>query len=252
MRKSLSRKIVIIVLALFLTLSAGYALFSETITIEGTATAKGDFNLTTTCIAGVESKLDSMFELSLGENGYANDSCIVSDNKVVMSVELQAPGAVRFFTIDIKNTSSIDAAVEVNSDGHVVYNNAVSNLKVTNTATNEVSERSYVGMEQTYDSFGRDFPYFVLGTNIIKLENGTYIIDDADYLEKIYKDNDGKNYFKLSPNESITVLFMAEWYEYSDKQGYISETTFTMPIKFKQFTSDMVIDTDFEPCMFGC
>ena len=43
MRKSINKTVVIIVLALFLTISVGYALFSDTITIEGTATAQDKF-----------------------------------------------------------------------------------------------------------------------------------------------------------------------------------------------------------------
>ena len=38
-------KILIGCLALLLVMAVGYALFSETITINGTATAKGDFNM---------------------------------------------------------------------------------------------------------------------------------------------------------------------------------------------------------------
>ena len=42
-------KILVGCLALLLVLSVGYALFSETIEINGTATAKGDFDITYTC-----------------------------------------------------------------------------------------------------------------------------------------------------------------------------------------------------------
>ena len=45
-------KILVGCLALLLVLSVGYALFSETITINGTATAKGNFDMTATCQSG--------------------------------------------------------------------------------------------------------------------------------------------------------------------------------------------------------
>ena len=57
MRESINKTTVIIVLAVFLTLSVGYALFSDTITIEGTATAQGNFDLTATCNTGVSQEL---------------------------------------------------------------------------------------------------------------------------------------------------------------------------------------------------
>ena len=41
--------IIIGVIALILAVSVGYALFSDTLTINGTATAKGDFNLSYAC-----------------------------------------------------------------------------------------------------------------------------------------------------------------------------------------------------------
>lgn len=40
-------------LVLQLALSVGYALFSETITINGKATAKGNFDITATCTPGL-------------------------------------------------------------------------------------------------------------------------------------------------------------------------------------------------------
>ena len=47
---SKNNKILIGCLALLLVMSVGYALFSDTITINGSATAKGEFKLTTTCM----------------------------------------------------------------------------------------------------------------------------------------------------------------------------------------------------------
>ena len=41
--------VIIGVIALILAVSVGYALFSDTLTINGTATAKGDFNLSYAC-----------------------------------------------------------------------------------------------------------------------------------------------------------------------------------------------------------
>ena len=42
-------KILVGCLALLLVMAVGYALFSENITINGTATAKGDFDISYTC-----------------------------------------------------------------------------------------------------------------------------------------------------------------------------------------------------------
>ena len=66
-------------LALLLVMVAGYALFSQNLTINGTAKAQGDFSVTPTCQTGIPANLvestKSMFGAYFGtywvdENGY--------------------------------------------------------------------------------------------------------------------------------------------------------------------------------------
>ena len=45
--------IIIGVISLILVVAVGYAIFSDTLTINGSATAKGDFSITTTCTPGI-------------------------------------------------------------------------------------------------------------------------------------------------------------------------------------------------------
>ena len=75
-------KLLIGCLALLLVLSVGYALFSETITINGTATAKGSFDITTTCVPGYSSELFALGIPSADyeQAGFANSICDVNDN----------------------------------------------------------------------------------------------------------------------------------------------------------------------------
>ena len=72
-------KILVGVLAFVLVCVVGYALFSESITVTGTATADGNFNITATCYKGIYEKSNLTNEdLGFGpEGGYANDSCKV-------------------------------------------------------------------------------------------------------------------------------------------------------------------------------
>ena len=55
---SKNNKILIGCLALLLVMSVGYALFSDTITVTGTATAKGNFDVTATCQTGLASNIE--------------------------------------------------------------------------------------------------------------------------------------------------------------------------------------------------
>ena len=111
-------KILMGCLALLLVMTVGYALFSENITINGTATAKGDFSITPTCQPGIPSNLAegdntkaiiSYYESDIQENGYYNDSCTVSGDTVNFKSDFKWPGARRYFTIKVKNTGSVTA-----------------------------------------------------------------------------------------------------------------------------------------------
>ena len=87
-------KILIGCLALLLVLSVGYALFSETIKINGTATAKGNFSIKIECKAG---------------DGYGNvlDSCTVKGNNVTTTSILTKPGEYIYYELKITNNGTI-------------------------------------------------------------------------------------------------------------------------------------------------
>ena len=106
------KKVIIGVLAVILVAAVGYAIFSDTLTINGTATAQGNFDLTYTCTPGLTNEDFVSAETSspiITDNNYANDSCNVNGNKITYSAELLQPGATRNFTIKITNTGSIPA-----------------------------------------------------------------------------------------------------------------------------------------------
>ena len=117
-----SNKILVGVLAFVVSVLMGYALFSETITVTGTATAKGDFEITKTCSAGFMSDLineGAYPSADYNQNGFSNDSCSVNGSKVTFSTTLAYPGARRYFTVKLENTGSIPAIVDganTNSD----------------------------------------------------------------------------------------------------------------------------------------
>ena len=75
------RKIIVGVLALAITMIIGYALFSENLTIDGTAKAEGSFDITAECTPGLPDERFIIGDIHK-DNNYENDSCEVSDNKV--------------------------------------------------------------------------------------------------------------------------------------------------------------------------
>ena len=118
MRKNINRTTVIIVLAIFLTLSVGYALFSDTITIEGTATAQGKFDIVATCQLGISDGIEIGFRFA-EEKGYGNDPsknwCSVNENNITYSVELLHFNSIRYVTTKFTNEGTITAVYDINS-----------------------------------------------------------------------------------------------------------------------------------------
>ena len=110
-----NNKILVGVLALIVAMTIGYALFSDNITITGTAKAKGDFSITATCKTGLDSRL-TLSELGLDpEGGYRNDSCTVSGNTVSISLDLDYLTATRYFTVKMTNSGTIDATLNLSN-----------------------------------------------------------------------------------------------------------------------------------------
>ena len=115
---SKNNKILVGCLALLLVMSVGYALFSDTIEINGSATAKGDFNLVTTC-----DEAEPVNDLNSGSVTDATITC--NDNIVNASATLDYPGSKKWFRIKVKNEGTISAklkeVVELNNPDLVYF-----------------------------------------------------------------------------------------------------------------------------------
>ncbi len=99
-------KILIGCLALLLVLSVGYALFSETITINGTATAKGSFDITATCKIITES--DGRDYYTMGGTGV----CDISTGVIKTTSTLNKPTDMVFYEVTLKNSGTIPAKLK--------------------------------------------------------------------------------------------------------------------------------------------
>lgn len=213
-------KIFVGCLALLLVMVAGYALFSQNLTINGTAKAQGDFSVTATCQAGIPANLvtsiKSMIDTGwIDENGYYDDSCTVSGNIINYQASFKYPGARRYFVVKVKNTGSI-TAVQPNEQGH---NGRLNGEEVCiDNNNNDVfdSDECFtdsLGLEIGMDIFDADF----IPDVPIAIENKdgtiTTYIDMTNMTEEelnskyFVLDEDGVNYaFKLEPGESAYFL----------------------------------------------
>ena len=156
---SKNNKILIGCLALLLVMSVGYALFSDTITINGSATAKGDFEITTEVV-----DLNNYFNLtggvSVSGGVVENPTISVVDNKVISSVTFGAPGSHQYFGIKMKNTGSIPATLSSIID----KTNNYTIIDKSFEAGNAVSAPYHLGVNEDLtaemlvdDSWGFDF-----------------------------------------------------------------------------------------------
>ena len=139
MKKNLS---VAVVLAVLLTLAVGYALFSQTINITGTATAQGSFSYTIDVQKELNSEIDSnnLYEVydNYGSTGadYYDDltstqgltsSISNSGNNVTYSVAFTEPGQNQYFTVKVTNTGTIPMSID--------YYNLLSGVNPTMSGT---------------------------------------------------------------------------------------------------------------------
>ena len=105
-------KIFVGCLALLLVMVAGYALFSQNLTINGTAKAQGEFSLSMTCTTGILDEIKN-YDAGYGsQSGYSNDSCSVANDTVTFHTDLAYPTARRYFTVKVVNTGSVIAVDE--------------------------------------------------------------------------------------------------------------------------------------------
>ncbi len=100
---------VLCIVVFFLVLSVGYSIFSETVTINGTATAKGNFDVEFTSIGEIES-------VGYTKKGLESQKLAqISDDKNTLRIivnSLDFPGAYVIVPVTVTNVGSIPAVLE--------------------------------------------------------------------------------------------------------------------------------------------
>ncbi len=194
--------IIIGILALFVVMVVGYALFSKDIEIKGTATAKGDFSLTTTCEKGINSAFVSLMEGVEDfpkEGGYENDYCSANGTTVSFHSDLKYPGAARYFTVKITNTGTIDA--EWNLGSGVQIKKRKTCVDGMNGELNGSIEDAEC---QEYDYLNGSYIYTIVNPMGVEKTDGTMVTDYA----AIVDENEN---LTLKPGESVYVIMFNEF-----------------------------------------
>ncbi len=110
------------VVAFILAVAVGYALFSETLTVNGTATAKGDFDVEFTSVGEIT-------KVGYTEQTAGTEIATISSDKNTLTVtvnKLDYPGAYVEIPVTITNKGSIDAKLKnINETGLTETDRAV-------------------------------------------------------------------------------------------------------------------------------
>ena len=216
-------KILVGCLALLLVLSVGYALFSETITINGTAKAKGDFEITTT---EVDKGYAEEYFLAIYNPEYENPVMSINDNVVTTSVSLKNPGATYTFGVKMENTGSIPARIKSIKD---LTNDSIIFDRDTNTYGDyfySVGEKPNTiraeflfegGYTSDFAGSPEDYPRFT--------EQG--ILDPDAFINAV-----------LDPGESIYFFFEYSWNKNATKSEENLSLTWNIQFNFEQVTAN--------------
>ncbi len=177
-------KILIGCLALLLVLSVGYAYFSQNITINGTATAKGSFDLTSTCEMVTE-------DFTLGDGtsipaSTGTGTCKVEGNKITTTSTFSKPSDEVYHNVTITNNGTIPAVLK------------------TVDSSNNVDE----SLVNTGDVYYLDKQNLLMGFYRIAL-NGQVQETFGDSAVEAAK-------LVLQPNETITLVINQAWVNNED------------------------------------
>ena len=235
-------KILVGCLALLLVLSVGYALFSDTITINGTATAKGNFDIGITYEPNMASTFKNAWDyvapdgVVKEENGYKNDSCIVNDDNVTINVDLLYPGARKNFILKFTNNGSISGMLSeqnITNDSNMCFdydgNELYSDDECYKTTTDSI-KKADLELGDFYEGLA------LLG---VQLSSGEiYSIDDApdDVMAEFI---DEQQDLTLKPGNSL--YFVVSTYfstlVSTDSGKFMGKSSFTLEFPFTQVTN---------------
>lgn len=236
MNKKLSQGVVVGALALFLTLMIGYALFSQNLTITGTAKAEGKFKLESVCDTVLpEWAKDLTFDVNRSyskyEKGNENSVCTVINDEISMSTELKYPGAGKTFTVKITNIGTIDAELHMEKASVTVKD--CKDGSGTGTKDGIIDEATECETGDELD-IGGDISW---NFNFARADlSGTNYIDFLNNSQNLpayfYTDEEQQN-FVLKPGDSVYITLSAIFREGVTEQGLV-ESKMSIKLPFEQ------------------
>ena len=233
--------IFVICLSILVSLSIGYSIFSENISIGATSTSQGTFDIVPTCTQGT-----SIFS-SLGYNytevGNTSTTCTASASGITFSTTLQYPTAIKYFTVKLTNNGTIPAVI---SNSNVTTKTA--GTITSKTISGNTQNFSYSMGTTNYNTYSN--AYGVIGPvsgvpYVVQNTSSSYIKStDSNFSSYLVTNSSNAKYIKLNKGESLYILFSAEWpdvssFNYSSGMNNYYTSTATYSFSFTQITKDM-------------
>ena len=257
---SKKRNIIIGVIALLLVVSVGYALFSDTLTINGTATAQGDFSFSVTTQKGVMEEInsDSLTSLNVignkrskatssglnlyssyisNETGIENSTITNTSNMVTINASMNMPGQSQYFTIKVTNTGSIPITIDV-WDEFIKETNIKGKLLMDDGG--EVDPDTILDMTAGYGLDSTDY-YLWSRFKASFLTLKSVIVPKERHNEFVSNLNENPNAFvEIKTGESFYVICGAEWQDFVSNErikGLEAEGTINIELPIKQYVN---------------
>ena len=162
-----------------------------------------------------------------------------------MSTEFLYPSAMRFFTIVVENTGTIDAVLPTSVEN--LYD-LKQELKIYNLSDDTLVSTHYSGNDFWSTAiYYAHFEEFGDGGLIAGLNENGELSPEQDELNSIgmmVKDSQGNSYIGLKPKEKLFISIPASWDSRAVNNNHYSKVTATVEFPFSQITNDMVEVSD--------
>ena len=251
-----SNKILLVVFSFIVVCVIGYALFSENITVTGTAIAKGDFSYSIETMKGFNSEIKSsnMYSLLNNYGEPANsinfmqevpvsDSSIThTENTITYTSNLTNAGQLQYFTAKITNTGTIPIDFDIYYDFSDTQTIS-GNLIMSDGNLFDVTKVEDAALGHYGNAYGFITSDYLNAMNLKYQITGLY---DIFSTKEIFDDsevrmNEGKEGLpRLETGDSIYLLFISQWsnnLNFNDNvKGFDVEGTHTITLPIKQAT----------------
>ena len=168
-------------------------------------------------------------------------------NKVTFSTSLGYPGSYQFYTMQFKNTGTMDALFFNDSD---IYEKYTGTLKVYHHSNNSLYKTVTL---PSNDTFAINFSNVVVQAGVIVKTDGTTLLSGDQETGRIVESN-GEEYVKIKPNETLEIVIVAIWPDnYNNAlKSYYATTTFNQSFNFEQSTINDIPKNNAYFCVGGC